>query len=114
MTIVIRPLRPTFAGEVSGVDLRAPISGEDVAAIDAGMDRYAVLIFRDQPIHDEQQMTFTRNFGPIEGAQGGNITKDDEYRLQDGMIDVSNLDKLGQPLARDYRRRMFNLGNRLW
>ena len=72
MTIAIRPLRPTFAGEVSGVDLRAPISREEAAAIDAGMDRYAVLVFRDQVITDEQQMAFTRSFGPIEGAQGGN------------------------------------------
>jgi alpha-ketoglutarate-dependent 2,4-dichlorophenoxyacetate dioxygenase len=30
------------------------------------------------------------------------------------MIDVSNLDKEGRPLPRDDRRRMFNLGNRLW
>ena len=114
MTTTIRPLGLTFAGEVSGVDLRAPISQEDVAAIDAGMDRYAVLVFRDQLISDEQQMAFTRSFGAIEVAKGGNITKDDEYRLQEGMIDVSNLDKRGQPLERDDRRRMFNLGNRLW
>jgi len=114
MTLTIRPLRPTFAGEVSGVDLRAPISREEVAAIDAGMDRYAVLIFPDQPLSDDQQMAFTRNFGQIEGAEGGNITKHDEYRLQEGMIDVSNLDKRGQPLERNDRRRMFNLGNRLW
>jgi len=114
MTITIRALRPIFAGEVYGVDLRAPISREDAAAIDAGMDRYGVLVFHDQPITDEQQMAFTRNFGQIEGAQGGNITKQDEYRLQEGMIDVSNLDKRGQPLERTDRRRMFNLGNRLW
>jgi alpha-ketoglutarate-dependent 2,4-dichlorophenoxyacetate dioxygenase len=114
MAITITPLGPTFAGEASGVDLRAPISKDDVAAIEAGMDRYAVLVFRDQRITDEQQLAFTKNFGPIEHAQGGNITKDDEYRLKEGMIDVSNLDKSGRPLERDDRRRMFNLGNRLW
>ena len=114
MAITIHPVHPTFAGEVSGVDLRAPMSREEVAAIEAGMDRYAVLVFRDQRISDDEQMAFTKNFGRIEHAQGGNITKDDEYRLQDGMIDVSNLDKRGQPLDRNDRRRMFNLGNRLW
>jgi alpha-ketoglutarate-dependent 2,4-dichlorophenoxyacetate dioxygenase len=30
------------------------------------------------------------------------------------MIDVSNLDQNGQPYDRNDRRRMFNLGNRLW
>ena len=114
MAITIHPVRPAFAGEVSGVDLRAPMSREEVAAIEAGMDRYAVLVFRDQRISDDEQMAFTKNFGRIEHAQGGNITKDDEYRLQDGMVDVSNLDKRGQPLDRNDRRRMFNLGNRLW
>jgi alpha-ketoglutarate-dependent 2,4-dichlorophenoxyacetate dioxygenase len=90
------------------------ISSADVAAIDAGMDRYGVLVFPDQRISDEEQLAFTRNFGEIENAQGGNITKDHEYRLQHGMIDVSNLDQHGQPYDRNDRRRMFNLGNRLW
>ena len=56
MAITIHPMRPDFAGEVAGVDLRTPISKEDVAAIEAGMDRYAVLVFRDQRISDDQQM----------------------------------------------------------
>jgi alpha-ketoglutarate-dependent 2,4-dichlorophenoxyacetate dioxygenase len=78
------------------------------------MDRYAVLVFPDQRIDDDEQLAFTRNFGEIEAAQGGNITKDHEYRLRHGMIDVSNLDQHGQPYDRNDRRRMFNLGNRLW
>ena len=112
--ISIRQIHPVFAGEVSGVDLRQPLSKADVAAIEAGMDRYAILIFREQNITDDQQMAFTRNFGEIENAKGGNITKDNELRLKQGMVDVSNLDKDGKPLPRDDRRRMFNLGNRLW
>ena len=110
----IRQIHPVFVGEVSGVDLREPLTREQARAIDAGMDRYAVLVFRDQNITDDQQMAFTQNFGEIENAKGGNITKDHEYRLKKGMVDVSNLDKDGKPLPRDDRRRMFNLGNRLW
>jgi alpha-ketoglutarate-dependent 2,4-dichlorophenoxyacetate dioxygenase len=114
MPISIRKLHPVFVGEVSGVDLAKPVAKEDVAAIEAGMDRYAVLVFRDQRIDDEQQLAFTRNFGAIEEARGGNITKPQDLRLRQGMVDVSNLDKQGKPLARDDRQRMFNLGNRLW
>src|SRR5947209_2154138 len=110
----IRQIHPVFVGEVSGIDLRKPLTREEAAAIDAGMDRYAVLVFRDQNITDDQQMAFTKNFGEIENAKGGNITKAHEYRLKQGMVDVSNLDKDGKPLPRDDRRRMFNLGNRLW
>jgi len=114
MSIAIRPLQPAFAGEVSGVDIRKPISREDVAAIEAGMDRYAVLVFREQDITDEQQMAFSLNFGAIENARGGNVTKPEDLRLAKGMNDVSNLGKDGKPLARDSRQRLFNLGNLLW
>ena len=70
MTISIRQLHPVFAGEVSGADLTKPLSREDVAAIEAGMDKYAVLVFHDQKLTDDQQMAFTRNFGEIENAPG--------------------------------------------
>jgi len=110
----IRQIHPVFVGEVLGADLTRPLSPADVATLEAGMDRYAVLLVRDQDITDDQQMTFTLNFGEIENARGGNITKPEEYRLKRGMIDVSNLDKDGKPLERNDRRRMFNLGNRLW
>jgi alpha-ketoglutarate-dependent 2,4-dichlorophenoxyacetate dioxygenase len=114
MTLSIRQIHPVFVGEVLGADLTRPLTREEAAAIDAGMDHYAVLVFHNQNITDDQQMAFTLNFGAIENAKGGNITKADEYRLKKGMVDVSNLDKEGKPLARDDRRRMFNLGNRLW
>jgi alpha-ketoglutarate-dependent 2,4-dichlorophenoxyacetate dioxygenase len=112
--VSIRQIHPVFVGEVSGVDLSAPVSRPDVAAIEAGMDKYAVLVFRDQALSDAQQMEFTRNFGAIENARGGNVTKDEDRRLVTGMNDVSNLGKDGQPLARDSRQRLFNLGNLLW
>ena len=64
-----------FVGEVSGVDLRQPLSRDEVAAIEAGMDRYAVLVFHGQNITDEQQIAFSRNFGEIENSAGGNVTK---------------------------------------
>ena len=114
MPIVIRQINPLFAGEVSGIDITKPITREDAAAIEAGMDRYAVLVFRDQRFTDEEQMAFGANFGRIEVARGGNVTKPQDLRLKAGMNDVSNLGKDGKPLARDSRQRLFNLGNLLW
>ncbi len=60
MNISIRQIHPVFVGEVSGIDLTRPLAREEVAAIEAGMDRYAVLVFRDQKVTDEQQMAFSR------------------------------------------------------
>ncbi|MBO0712430.1 MAG: TauD/TfdA family dioxygenase, partial [Acetobacteraceae bacterium] len=116
MSVTIRQIHPTiaFAGEVSGADLSVPLAREDVTAIEAGMDRYGVLVFHDQRLTDEQQIAFSRNFGEIERSVGSNITRLDERRLSLEMADVSNLDKDHKPLPRDDRKRLFNLGNRLW
>ena len=114
MTIAIRQIAPTFVGEVSGVDITRPISRDDVAAIEAGMDRHAVLVFRDQHFTDETQLAFTLNFGDLEHTRGNAITKPEELRLDPAFADVSNLDKNHRPLARDNRRRLYALGNRLW
>jgi alpha-ketoglutarate-dependent 2,4-dichlorophenoxyacetate dioxygenase len=114
MTISVRQIHPVFVGEVSGIDISKPLTPDQVKAVEAGMDRYAVLVFHDQKITDEQQMAFSQNFGPLEDARGGNITKPEDKRLQVGMNDVSNLGRDGQPLSRESRVRLFNLGNMLW
>ena len=68
MTVTIRQIGPCFAGEVEGIDMRRPLTADEVAAIHAGMDKYAVLVFHDQDLDDEQQLAFTRSFGEIELA----------------------------------------------
>src|SRR5580700_10593778 len=113
MAISIRQLHPVFAGEVSGIDLRQPLTPGEVAAIEEGMDRYAVLVFHDQNITDEQQIAFSCNFGAIENSYGGTIAQPNK-RLDPLMNDVTNLGQDHRPLARDDRRRLFNLGNQLW
>jgi alpha-ketoglutarate-dependent 2,4-dichlorophenoxyacetate dioxygenase len=110
----IQQITPVFAGEVSGIDITKPLSRDTVAAIEAGMDQYVVLVFRDQAFTDETQKAFSVNFGALEHTAGGNVTKAAERRLDAYMADDSNLDKDHKPLARDDRRRFFNLGNRLW
>jgi alpha-ketoglutarate-dependent 2,4-dichlorophenoxyacetate dioxygenase len=115
MAISLRPRHaPAFFAAVEGVDAARPLAPETVTAIEAGMDAYAVLHFPGQRLSDEQQMAFTRNFGAIENARGGNITKAQDKRLVTGMNDVSNLGRDGRPLARDSRQRLFNIGNMLW
>jgi len=114
MPITMRRVGPCFAAEVEGVDMTRPLSPEQVAAIHAGMDRYAVLVFHDQRIDDEQQLAFTRSLGEIEHAIGTSLRAPDEYRLPTTFADVSNLDQHHQVFAREDRRRLFGLGNRLW
>jgi len=114
MAIDIRPLTAEFAGEVSGADLTRPLTTAEVTALEAGMDRFAVLVYHGQSVTDEQQKAFSLNFGELEHTAGGNVTQAKDQRLGAFMADVSNLDADHKPLARDDRRRMFNLGNQLW
>src|ERR1700712_3215857 len=114
MSITISELTPGFVGEVSGIDITKPLTPAQVAVLEAGMDRYGALVYHDQRFTDDQQKAFSVNFGPLEQTAGGNVTKAADRRLDPDMADVSNLGTDQKPLARDDRRRLFNLGNQLW
>ena len=123
MGISIRQLAPTFADEVSGVDCRRPLSPDAVAAIHAGMAKYAVLVFREQPLTDEEQreqLRFTRYFGDLEQTRGstpGNIhfrTDKEVRKLRPGIKDFSNIGPTGEPLSTDSRAYAFKLADQLW
>jgi len=108
MSVSIRPVHPVFAGEVTGIDISRPLDNEQVAAIEAGMDRYAVLAFRDQPLTDDQQLGFSRNFGELEVTLAGQMAKPEDRRLGDRLElgDISNLTARNELRARDDRSRM--------
>jgi alpha-ketoglutarate-dependent 2,4-dichlorophenoxyacetate dioxygenase len=114
MNIDIVPLHPGFVGEVSGIDITRPLSRDNVAAIEAGMDCYAVLVFHDQPLTDDQQMAFSRNFGELEATLAGEMTKPEERRMVNELGDISNIDHRNRIRARDDAKRLYALGNRLW
>jgi alpha-ketoglutarate-dependent 2,4-dichlorophenoxyacetate dioxygenase len=114
MPVETRQIGPCFAAEADGIDLSRPPGADDVAAIHAGMDAHAVLVFHDQKIDDDQQLAFTRSLGDIEHAIGTSLRAPDEYRLPTSFADVSNLDKDHKVFERDDRRRLFAIGNRLW
>ncbi len=109
----LQPLQLSFAGEMTGIDATRPLTPADVAAVEAGMDKYAVLVLPGQNMTDEQQLAFTRNFGPLQEGANTTLTAT-TMRLGGAFADVSNLDKDNRRLERNDRRRMAALGNRLW
>jgi alpha-ketoglutarate-dependent 2,4-dichlorophenoxyacetate dioxygenase len=115
MPIAFRPLHPAFAAECRGVDIAQDLTPEQAAAIETGMDRYAVLVFRrDSPLSTEQQLAFTKNFGELEPPYR-QIHSPEGVRLNHpNLVDISNLGPSGAMLEREDRRRQYNLGNRLW
>jgi alpha-ketoglutarate-dependent 2,4-dichlorophenoxyacetate dioxygenase len=113
-SLTTRQIGPCFAAEVRGLDLRKALSPEQVSAVHAAMDEYAVLVFHDQCLDDDEQIAFSRSLGELEHAIGTSLRAPDEYRLPTTFADVSNLDKNQEVFAREDRRRLFAIGNRLW
>jgi alpha-ketoglutarate-dependent 2,4-dichlorophenoxyacetate dioxygenase len=111
MAIEVTPLHPCLGAEVHGVDLTRPVGPEVFAEIEAAFNRHGILVFPEQPVTDEQQLAFSRLFGPLEVNPNYAGAK---MRLRPNVADISNLDAEGRVLARDDRRNLFNLGNQLW
>jgi len=111
--IEVKQIHPLFVGEVSGVDLSKPLDAAGYDAIEKAIDRYAVLVFHDQKIDDEQQLGFSEGFGTL--ATTSTVLRPGyKSRLDPRMSDISNLDINNKVMERDNRRRMQALANRFW
>jgi alpha-ketoglutarate-dependent 2,4-dichlorophenoxyacetate dioxygenase len=112
----IRPLHPLFVGEVAGVDCTAPTTDTLVDAIHAGMDEYAILVFRGPILSPEQQMSFTRALGPLD-IGFAKIALPGSYRSRftdEALADMSNVGPDGKVFDRGHRRIIGNIANQLW
>jgi alpha-ketoglutarate-dependent 2,4-dichlorophenoxyacetate dioxygenase len=113
MAISVYPATENFAAEIGDVDLSKPLSTEDLTAIKQAFATYAVLIFPEQQLNQQQHLDFAEYFGPHETSIGVYRT-DVKLRVADQIADVSNLNEEGEIWDEDSRLRMFQLGNRLW
>jgi alpha-ketoglutarate-dependent 2,4-dichlorophenoxyacetate dioxygenase len=114
MTLSFRKLHPCFVAEVSPVDLKTVRDEATLARIRAGMDEFAVLVFRDQIWSDTEHLDFAQRLdGRLHTKLG--ISALQKNRLgNEALGDISNLDESGEIMKSDNRRRMYGLGNRLW
>ena len=114
MAFSFHRLNPHFAAEVSPVDLRHVHDAETLSDIRAGMDEYALLIFRNQQFTDEEHLAFARRLdGELHTKTGISAFKKSRFG-NEALADVSNLTETGDIQSADDRRRMYGLGNRLW
>jgi alpha-ketoglutarate-dependent 2,4-dichlorophenoxyacetate dioxygenase len=117
MALTLRPLHPVqpdFAAEADGIDLRRPLDAGGAAEIEAAMDRFAVLVFRDQPLEEEQQLAFTKLFGPIDKGLNVALPRLKSRFKNPELIDISNVAEDETIRKRDDRRMLGNLANQLW
>ncbi len=114
MSLAFKPLHATFAAEASPIDLREAKDVATLEAIRAGMDKYAVLVFRDQAFSDADQPAFARRFdGELHAKTGASVLGKNRFG-DEALTDISNVDENGDIMDSNDRRRMYALGNRLW
>jgi len=114
MALTFRPLHPLFAAEVSPVDLKQVRDEDTLAQIRAGMDDYAVLVFRDQVWTDAEHLDFAQRLdGVLHTKLGSSVLHKNRFG-NEALGDISNLDESGEIMKSDNRKRMYSLGNRLW
>ena len=94
--MIVNPLHPIFAAELIGADLTGEPGSELVETVEKAMAQYGILVVRDAHVTDEQQIRFSRAFGPLEipsrpaGAQA-NIRR----RMAPELFAAGNLDMNG-------------------
>ena len=110
MGITVRPLHPHFAAEIVGVRLR-DIDEPTFGAVREAFEEYSVLVFHDQHLTDDEQLAFTRRFGPLEETTRS-IAQN--ARVAPQIADLSNVDADGNTLSEDDRRMLYHKGNQLW
>jgi len=65
-TFEIRPFSGAVGAEITGLDLAKPVNAEDFQRIHRAHLDHHVLVFRDQRISPEQQISFSRRFGELQ------------------------------------------------
>ncbi len=111
--VTIRPVNEDFVAEVCDVDL-ASLTPGNLEEIKQALWTYAVLIFPDQKLSQDEHVSFAKNFGPMDHSVVKNAVADQKLRLREDITDVSNLDANGKILEKSSRLRGLHLGNRLW
>jgi alpha-ketoglutarate-dependent 2,4-dichlorophenoxyacetate dioxygenase len=104
----ITPLHPCLAAEVTGLDLVAGPDDADFEAVRTAFDQYSVLVYRDQDITDEQQLRFTKRFGPLEGTKVGTPGAGSPLAL------ITNLDADGEIVPPNHRQIINGRANGVW
>ena len=115
MPLNIRQVGPCFAGEVDGIDLTQAAAGRRTSP-------QFMPAWTSTPSWSSTTRTSrTSSSWPSRRASarssiaiGTSLRRPEDHRLPTTFADVSNLDKDNKPFARDDRRRLFAIGNRLW
>jgi alpha-ketoglutarate-dependent taurine dioxygenase len=63
--IGVTPISGACGCEITGVDLRSPLDEATLSEVRLAFEHFLVIVFRDQPLTNEQHKAFSRYFGEI-------------------------------------------------
>ena len=110
----VEPISGDFGARVTGLNITQPLTDEQVAALVTAIDTYAVLVFPDQPVSQEEQVAFAQRFGPLNYGSYKSL-KTMQTRLKDAALsDISNVSMSGDVADRSHAQSIMNIGNMLW
>jgi len=111
--MLLSPITPSFAAEGSGIDLRQPLDPETVRAIEQAMDKYAVLVFRGQPLSEAEQVALSRHFGPLDAGLRKATGAPTRFGYEE-LIDIGNVALDGEVALSSDQKLIGQLANQLW
>ena len=111
--MLLEPITPSVAAEASGVELRKPLDPETVRAIDEAMDKYAVLVFRNQPLTEAEQVALAGHFGPLDAGLRKATGAPTRFGY-DELIDIGNVALDGEVAQTSDQKLIGQLANQLW
>lgn len=114
MNVSFTRLHPFVGAEVSPIDLRQTHDRNTLEQLRAGMDEFGVLVFRNQPFTDAEQIAFVQRFDGTLHSKPGTAAMGSNRFNNDAVADISNVDNTGRLLAADDRKRQYSLANQFW
>lgn len=113
MTLKLTPLTQHIGAEASGIDISRPLDDTQRREIESAMDRFGVLVFRGQPLDQDQQIRYAQTFGPLD--LGLRKIKGGPHRFKHAeLADISNVTVDGEVAARTHAKIVGNVANQLW
>ncbi|HZP91545.1 MAG TPA: TauD/TfdA family dioxygenase [Burkholderiales bacterium] len=104
----IRPLHPLFGAEIRGIAVSGQVDDAVFAEIRGAFERYSLLVLRGQDITDDQQLAFSRRFGPLETTKVGTVGEGTE------LVFLTNIGPDGAIVPETHRQWLNTRANQLW
>ncbi|MFQ5953590.1 MAG: TauD/TfdA dioxygenase family protein [Kiloniellales bacterium] len=109
MAVTAIKLHRLFGAEIRGVDLTKPLDDPTFGAVLDAFNEYSVLLFRGQKLTDDQQVAFSRRFGPLETTVKSNPARGTHFARQSN-IDIAT----GRLIPPDDRQMALQKPNLMW